>query len=234
MKLCRTLCDWQCSILACLATLRQYEFDTMALILLDHPLSAHLLTELRDKETTPDRFRHLTRQLTILLALEATKSIRAKQIDVETPLEVTQGSRIDQGLVVVPILRAGLGMLEAIASLFPDVSVGYIGLERNEKTAIASSYYCKLPSLVNKCILCVDPMLATGGSASQALSLIKAKGGADITLVSVVATPQGVAKIENDHPDVQIVSASLDRGLNEKCYIVPGLGDFGDRLYGTF
>lgn len=206
----------------------------MSLIILDHPLSGHLLTELRNKETQPDRFRHITRQLTVLLALEATRTILSKPLEVETPLESTNGSQIGQGIVVVPILRAGLGMSEAVASLFPDVSVGYIGLERDEKTAVASSYYCKLPKLDGKCILCVDPMLATGGSASQALSLIKAKGGQSITLVSVVVTPQGVARIEQDHPDVKIVTAALDRSLNDRCYIVPGLGDFGDRLYGTF
>lgn len=206
----------------------------MSLSILQHPLAGHLLTELRNKETLPDRFRHITRQLTILLALEATKDIASKAIDVETPLETTKGSEISQGIVVVPILRAGLGMSEAVASLFPDVSVGYIGLERDEKTAVASSYYCKLPRLDGKCILCVDPMLATGGSASQALALIKEKGGKNISLVSVVSTPPGVQRIEHDHPDVQIVTAALDRGLNEKCYIVPGLGDFGDRLYGTF
>jgi len=206
----------------------------MSLIILDHPLAGHFLTELRNKETLPDRFRHITRQLTVLLALEATRTIISRPLEVETPLETTNGSQIGQGIVVVPILRAGLGMSEAVASLFPDVSVGYIGLERDEKTAVASSYYCKLPKLDGKCILCVDPMLATGGSASQALDLIKTKGGQCISLVSVVATPQGVARIEKDHPDVRIITAALDRGLNYKCYILPGLGDFGDRLYGTF
>lgn len=205
----------------------------MSLTILDHPLASHLITELRDKETQPDRFRHITRQLTVLLALEATRGIATSPVTVQTPLEATVGQRISQGLVVVPILRAGLGMSEAVATLFPDVSVGYIGLERNEHTAVASSYYCKLPKLDGKCILCVDPMLATGGSASQALALVKEHGGRHITLVSVVATPQGVARIEKDHPEVKIVTGALDRGLNEKAYIVPGLGDFGDRLYGT-
>jgi len=206
----------------------------MSLTILDHPLASHLITELRDKETQPDRFRHITRQLTVLLALEATRGIATSPVTVQTPLEATIGQRISQGLVVVPILRAGLGMSEAVATLFPDVSVGYIGLERNEHTAVASSYYCKLPKLDGKCILCVDPMLATGGSASQALALVKEHGGRHITLVSVVATPQGVARIEKDHPEVKIVTGALDRGLNDKAYIVPGLGDFGDRLYGTF
>lgn len=206
----------------------------MSLTILDHPLASHLITELRDKETQPDRFRHITRQLTVLLALEATRGIATSPVTVQAPLEATVGQRISQGLVVVPILRAGLGMSEAVATLFPDVSVGYIGLERNEHTAVASSYYCKLPKLDGKCILCVDPMLATGGSASQALALVKEHGGRHITLVSVVATPQGVARIEKDHPEVKIVTGALDRGLNDKAYIVPGLGDFGDRLYGTF
>lgn len=206
----------------------------MSLTILDHPLAGHLITELRDKHTQPDRFRHITRQLTVLLALEATRGLATAPVSVETPLEATTGQRISQGIVVVPILRAGLGMLEAVAGLFPDVSVGYIGLERDEKTAVATSYYCKLPKLDGKWVLCVDPMLATGGSASQALSLVKRHGGAEITLVSVVATPQGVERIRKDHPDVKIVTGALDRGLNDRCYIVPGLGDFGDRLYGTF
>jgi len=207
--------------------------DYMNVTILEHPLASHLITELRQKETRPDRFRHITRQLTVLLALEATKNIETAAVRVETPLEPTVGHKISQGIAVVPILRAGLGMSESIASLFPDVSVGYIGLERDEQTAVASSYYCKLPKLEGKAILCVDPMLATGGSASQALALIKRHGGRAITLVSVVAAPEGIDCVEKHHPDVNLVVGALDRGLNDKRYILPGLGDFGDRLYGT-
>jgi uracil phosphoribosyltransferase len=144
-----------------------------------------------------------------------------------------EGQVLAQGLVVIPILRAGLAMLEPFLELFPDVSVGYIGLERDHATAVASSYYCKLPQVVGRTTLVVDPMLATGGSASQAIDVVKAAGASDVRLVCVVAAPEGVAAIEQAHPAVPIFAAALDRELNEKKYICPGLGDFGDRLYGT-
>ncbi|HVL38660.1 MAG TPA: uracil phosphoribosyltransferase, partial [Fimbriimonadaceae bacterium] len=140
---------------------------------------------------------------------------------------------LGQPLAVVPVLRAGLGMLEPITDLFPDVSVGYIGLERHHDTAIAHSYYSKLPVLSGKYTLCVDPMLATGGSASQAISLIKTHGPDRVVMVSVVSAPEGVRRLERDHPEVEIFTAALDRQLNEQKYILPGLGDYGDRLYGT-
>jgi len=140
---------------------------------------------------------------------------------------------MDQGLVVVPVLRAGLGMLDPALAMFADVSVGYIGLERSHDTAIAHSYYCKLPAIGDRFTLCLDPMLATGGSASQALALIKGAGAKTIVMVSVVSAPEGVARLQSDHPDVEIVTAALDRELNELKYILPGLGDFGDRLFGT-
>jgi uracil phosphoribosyltransferase len=206
----------------------------MALHLLDHPLAGHLLAELRDKETPPERFRNLCWNLTMLLVLEATYPIRTRPSEVETPLKRTAAKLLDQGLAVVPVLRAGLGMLEPAVKLFPDVAVGYIGLERHEATAVARSYYSKLPDLTGRFTLCLDPMLATGGSASQAVSLIKAHGGRDIVMVCVVAAPEGLRKFQDDHPDTTVVSAALDECLNERKYIVPGLGDFGDRLYGTF
>jgi len=206
----------------------------MPLRILDHPLSAHLLTGLRDKETPPDRFRSLTRVLTSLLVLEATRDIETVEVDVETPIETTRGAVLSQGLAVVPVLRAGLGMLESAVQLFPDVAVGYIGLERSEATAVAHSYYCKLPDLAGKYTLCLDPMLATGGSASQAISLIKLHKPANVVMVCIVAAPDGIARLEGAHPEVLIVTAAEDRRLNERKYIVPGLGDFGDRLYGTF
>lgn len=204
------------------------------LTVLDHPLAGHLLAGLRDKETRPDRFRQLARVLTTLLVLEATRDIRTKTVEVETPIERTTERVIDESLAVVPILRAGLGMLEPAVQLFPDVAVGYIGLERHEATAIAHSYYSKLPNLAGKFTLCLDPMLATGGSAAQAISLIKLHGPARVVMVSVVAAPEGVTTLEETHPDVRIVTAACDRCLNGRKYIVPGLGDFGDRLYGTF
>jgi uracil phosphoribosyltransferase len=205
----------------------------MPLRVLDHPLAGHLLAGLRDKETPPAQFRRMARTLTTLLVVEATRDVGVRTATVQTPLESCDADVLDQGLAVVPVLRAGLGMLEPVVELFPDVAVGYVGLERHHDTAIAHSYYCKLPRFEGRFTLCVDPMLATGGSASQAVSLIKAAGASKIVMVSVVAAPEGVAKFESAHPEVPVVTAALDRGLNEKKYILPGLGDFGDRLYGT-
>lgn len=205
----------------------------MALHVLDHPLAGHVLAGLRDKETPPEQFRQLAKTLTKLLVIEATQGVPTRKEQIETPLEVCQSNVLGQGLAVVPVLRAGLGMLEPIMELFPDVAVGYVGLERHHDTAIAHSYYCKLPRFEDRYTLCVDPMLATGGSASQAVSLIKAAGAETVVMVSVVAAPEGVARFESAHPDVPIYTAALDRGLNDKKYILPGLGDFGDRLYGT-
>uniref|UniRef100_UPI00286BDD14 uracil phosphoribosyltransferase n=1 Tax=Armatimonas sp. TaxID=1872638 RepID=UPI00286BDD14 len=175
----------------------------------------------------------LARRLTTLLALEATQDLPTVATPITTPLEPMEGQTLAHGLVVIPILRAGLAMLEPFLELFPDVSVGYIGLERDHATAVASSYYCKLPNVVGQTTLVVDPMLATGGSANQAIELVKAAGGTDVRLVCVVAAPEGVAVVNAAHPDVPIYAASLDRQLNDKKYICPGLGDFGDRLYGT-
>lgn len=206
----------------------------MPLKVLDHPLAGHLLAGLRDEETPPDRFRQLSRVLTSLLVLEATRGIATEEISVKTPIESAPARVLGQSLAVVPILRAGLGMLEPAVQLFPDVAVGYIGLERHEDTAIARSYYSKLPDLSGKYTLCLDPMLATGGSAAQAVSLIKSHGAADVVMVCVVAAPEGLSTFEAAHPDVLVVAAAKDRCLNERKYIVPGLGDFGDRLYGTF
>ena len=201
--------------------------------ILAHPLASHVMAELRDIHTPPEKFRKLTSTLTTLLVLEATRSVPTEQTSVETPLETARAQKLSQGLAAVPVLRAGLGMLEPIVELFPDVAVGYIGLERHHDTAVAHSYYCKLPSLKDRFTLCVDPMLATGGSASQAIRLLKVHGANAIVMVCVVAAPQGVEKLIADHPDVSIYTAALDRDLNDKKYILPGLGDFGDRLYGT-
>lgn len=188
---------------------------------------------LRDKETSPERFRALAKRVTTLLVLQATAGLRTREIKVATPITETRARVLDQPLAAVPILRAGLGMLEPVVELFPDVAVGYVGLERHEETAVARSYYSKLPDVQGKYTLCLDPMLATGGSASQAVALIRAAGAEKVVMVCVVASPEGVAKFEATHPGVLIVSAVLDERLNERKYIVPGLGDFGDRLYGT-
>lgn len=200
---------------------------------LQHPLAAHVITRLRDRATEPAAFRALAHQVGLMLALEATRDLPTRSYAVNTPLEAHTGSALASGLVVVPVLRAGLGMVQPWIDLFPEVSVGYVGLERDHQTALPRSYYCKLPPLVGKRVLCVDPMLATGGSAVMALDLLREQGATDLALVVIVAAPEGVAAVEAKHPDVPIFTAALDRELNDKKYILPGLGDFGDRLYGT-
>ena len=205
----------------------------MPLHVLQHPLAHHVLSHLRDKTTKPVLFRTLSYQISLLLALEATRDLATHEKEIETPLEKMTVRVLAQPLVVVPILRAGLGMLQPFHDIFPDVSVGYVGLERDHETAIARSYYCKLPPLAGARVLVVDPMLATGGSAAQALSLVKAQGATDIGFVCIVAAPEGVATVEKAHPEVPIHAGALDRELNARKYIMPGLGDFGDRLYGT-
>ncbi|MBT5902142.1 MAG: uracil phosphoribosyltransferase [Opitutaceae bacterium] len=200
---------------------------------LQHPLSSHVLTHLRDRTTKPATFRTLSHQVGLLLALEATKDLPTKDVAIETPLEPMQAPILAQSLVVVPILRAGLGMLQPYTDLFPSVSVGYVGMERDHDTAEARSYYCKLPPLEGRRVLCVDPMLATGGSAIQALNVIKEAGATDLRLVTILSSPEGVSALESAHPDVPLITAAVDRELNDQSYIMPGLGDFGDRLYGT-
>lgn len=204
----------------------------MTITVVDHPLARHLLTELRDQTTLPPRFRTLTKQLTAILILEATRDLPTRAKTVRTPLESTDGSEL-LDVVAVPILRAGLGMLETVTDLFPGVAVGYIGLERDERTLQPTSYYEKLPPLEGRHVLLIDPMLATGGSAVRAARSIKEKQPATVRMVCMVAAPEGVKAMEAAHPDVPIVAAALDRELNGKGYILPGLGDFGDRLYGT-
>ena len=206
----------------------------MALTVFNHPLAAHMLTHLRDKTTKPATFRTLTYQLTLLLAIEATRNLVTVEKKIETPLEPLLARELaHQPLVVVPILRAGLGMVQPFLDLFPDVSVGYIGLERDHATALARNYYCKLPMLVGRHVFLVDPMLATGGSAVKAIDVLKDNGATDLRLLSIVSSPEGVAMVEKYHPTIPILTAALDRELNNRKYIVPGLGDFGDRLYGT-
>ena len=206
----------------------------MPLHVLDHPLAAHIITHLRDRTTKPATFRTLAYQISMLLAIEATSDIETIAKVIETPLERTTGRELaHETLIVVPILRAGLGMVQPFSDIFPDVSVGYIGLERDHTTAIARSYYCKLPPLKGRHVFLVDPMLATGGSAVQALNIVKQQGATNPTLVCIVAAPEGVAEVEKHHPGTPIHTAALDRQLNDKKYILPGLGDFGDRLYGT-
>lgn len=205
----------------------------MPLHVLQHPLASHVMTHLRDKTTRPATFRTLAYQIGQLLAIEATRDLATKDKAIETPLESITGQVLARSLVVVPILRAGLGMMQPFLDMFPDVSVGYIGLERDHTTAVARSYYCKLPPLANTRVIVVDPMLATGGSAAQALTVVKQAGAKEVSFVCIVSSPEGVKTVQSAHPDVTIFTAALDRGLNDHKYILPGLGDFGDRLYGT-
>lgn len=205
----------------------------MPLHLLSHPLGQHVLTHLRDRTTKPALFRTLSYQLSLLLALDATRELPTEERRIETPLEPHTGRVLAKPIAVVPILRAGLGMLQPFLDIFPDVSVGYVGLERDHTTAIAHSYYCKLPPLAGKRVLVVDPMLATGGSAAHALTLVKAQGATDVAFVCIVASPEGVSTVQKAHPEIAIHASALDRALNDRKYILPGLGDFGDRLYGT-
>ena len=201
--------------------------------MVDHPLAGHLLAELRDVATRPEQFRTVTRRLATVLALESTRALEVCTTSVTTPLTEADATLLARPVVAVPILRAGLGLLEAFTSLLPDVRVGYAGLERDEETLQPTSYYLKVPELRDATVLLLDPMLATGGSAVFAASLLKERGAADIALVCVVAAPEGVQRMAAEHPDVRVVTAALDDGLNDVGYIVPGLGDFGDRLFGT-
>jgi uracil phosphoribosyltransferase len=202
--------------------------------LVDHPLVHDALVSLRDKRTTPEDFRRAATRISVLLAAEAMRELPASEMTVDTPLGPAPGRRVTPHVVVVPVLRAGLGMLDAVLELVPHARVGHIGLQRDELTAVASQYYSKLPrSLDASYVLMIDPMLATGGSAVAALDLLERAGAAHVRIVCIVAAPEGVALVEQRHPDVVIYTPVVDRGLNEHKFIVPGLGDFGDRLYGT-
>ena len=201
--------------------------------LLNHPLCCHILTHLRDRTTKPVTFRTLTYQISLLLAIEATRDLPTRACWIETPLERHEGTVLAQTLVIVPILRAGIGMVQPFTDLFPDIQVGYVGLERDHVTAIARNYYAKLPPLEQKHILLLDPMLATGGSAVQAIELLKAAGAQNCAVACVVAAPEGVKAVQTLDLNIDIYTAALDRELDDKKYILPGLGDFGDRLYGT-
>ncbi len=199
-----------------------------------HPCVQHKLALIRDKDRHHKEFRELATEITMFVCYEALKSISVKEVEVETPLEIAKCHKIAEDIVVVPILRAGVGMLEGILSLVPSARVGFVGLYRDEVTKEPVSYYQRLPDQTKGglCIL-VDPMLATGGSTAAAIDMLKQKGARKIVVVCIVTCPEGLQRVEEAHPDVQIFAASIDAGLNERKYIVPGLGDAGDRLYGT-
>jgi uracil phosphoribosyltransferase len=202
--------------------------------LVEHPLVHDALAALRDKHTAPEDFRRAATRISVLLAAEALRDVSTTAIVVETPLGPAAGSMLAPEIVVVPVLRAGLGMLDAVLELVPRARVGHIGLQRDEITAVASQYYSKLPERLDRAyVIMIDPMLATGGSAVAALDLLRRAGARSIRIICIVAAPEGIALVEHHHPDVAIYTPAVDQGLNEHKYIVPGLGDFGDRLYGT-
>jgi uracil phosphoribosyltransferase len=206
----------------------------MTLHLVQHPLVEHYLTRLRERDTAPDEFREASDKIITLLLYEATRDLRSRTFRMDTPLESTEGHAVEDRVVAVPILRAGLGLVSPVLELLPHVTVGYIGLERDERTAIASRYYVKLPpDIQGKVVMILDPMLATGGTAIKAVEIMKEYHPASVRLVCVVAAPEGIQALEAAHPDVQIFAAARDRQLNPQKYILPGLGDYGDRLFGT-
>jgi uracil phosphoribosyltransferase len=202
--------------------------------LVDHPLVHDALMVLRNKDTSSETFRRTATRISVILAVEALRDVPTVATTVETPLGPAAGSRLKDDLVVVPVLRAGLGMLDAVLELVPYARVGHIGLQRDEMTAVASYYYSKLPPDVERSsVVMIDPMLATGGSAVAALDLLQRAGARSVRIICIVAAPEGVEQVEQRHPDVHIYTPVVDRGLNSQKFIVPGLGDFGDRLYGT-
>ena len=206
----------------------------MPVHLIDHPLVHDALVELRDKRTAPDHFRRVASRISVLLAAEALREVGSTDVTVETPLGPASGRTVARDIVVVPVLRAGLGMLDAVLALVPHARVGHIGLQRDEMTAVASQYYAKFPArLASSFVLMIDPMLATGGSAVTALDLLRRAGAQAVRVICIVAAPEGIAAVQRHHPDVSIYTPVVDRGLDERKFIEPGLGDFGDRLYGT-
>ncbi|AKI97123.1 uracil phosphoribosyltransferase [Kosmotoga pacifica] len=204
------------------------------LVIVNHPLIQHKLTILRDIRTGPKEFRELTREITLLLTYEATRHIKTHDTEIETPICKTTGKMIeDKKVTVVPILRAGLGMMEGVLSLMPNASVGFVGIYRDPETIQPVEYYAKLPKITDSEIFVLDPMLATGVSSAAAIDYVKRAGGKKITLMCLISSPEGISFISSKHPDVKIFTASLDERLNDHAYIVPGLGDAGDRLYRT-
>jgi uracil phosphoribosyltransferase len=203
--------------------------------ILDHPLIRHKLAIIRDKDTNTKQFREIIGEIATLMAYESFKDVPTQEIEVETPLEKTKQTVVkENSIAIVPILRAGLGMVDGILTLFPAAKVGHIGLYRDEETLEPQEYYCKLPTNIeNKVVMVVDPMLATGGSACDAIKMLKKRGCKKIKLMSIIAAPVGVEKVATAYPDVEIYVSTLDRCLNENGYILPGLGDAGDRIFGT-
>lgn len=198
-----------------------------------HPLIEDAMAGLRDEGNEPESFRRLAKRVTTLLAFDASRDLPSRPQRIRTPLEETEVSYLDAQIVLVPVLRAGMGMLEVLLDIFPKATVGYVGLERDEETAVARQYYRKLPDLSDRHVFLLDPMLATGGSAVAAVRLLREQNARHVRLLCVVAAPEGIARLEKECPEVDVYAAAVDRALDENAFIVPGLGDFGDRLYGT-
>jgi len=204
------------------------------LFLNNHPLVKKDITILRDKATNPEVFRAAVKRISLILAVEISKEYHVNKLEVETPLEITTGYRLKQNVVLVPVLRAGLGMVSGFLEVIPDAKVGHIGLQRNEETLEPIEYYYKTPKDIrNSQVILLDPMLATGGSSSEALKYLKSRGVKKCVFACLVAAPEGIKKIATEHPEIPIFCAALDRQLNERGYILPGLGDAGDRTFGT-
>ena len=209
------------------------EYDNVHI--LDHPLIRHKVAIIRDKNTTTKQFREVIGEIATLMAFEAFKDVPTQTVTVETPLETVEQTVVKEtSIAIVPTLRAGLGMVDGILTLFPAAKVGHIGMYRNEETLEPQEYYCKLPQgIEDKVVMLVDPMLATGGSACDAIALLKKRGCKHIKFLAIIGAPEGVEKVHSEHPDVEVYVSTLDRQLNENGYILPGLGDAGDRIFGT-
>ena len=205
----------------------------MQIIEISHPLKDHYLTIIRDKETNFENFREYSSKLSYLLFIEGTKNISTKNKTIETPLTKTKGFEIENENVAIAVLRAGLGLVDGVKNLLPDTSFGYIGVQRNEETATPEFYYENLPNLENKNVFILEPMLATGGSLSFAIDKVKEHSPKSIIALTVISSPEGITRLEKEHDDITLVTANIDEKLNENWYIVPGLGDMGDRLFGT-
>ena len=206
----------------------------MQVNIIDHPLIQHKLTIMRKKETSSADFRKLLEEITMLMGYEATRDLPLEDVEIETPIRKTVGKRLTgKKIAIVPVLRAGFGMVQGLLDLIPSARIGVIGLYRDPETLKPVEYYCKLPNIENRSFIIVDPMLATGGSSVAAIQMLKDRGVKDIRLMCLVAAPEGVDTVNKAHPDVKIYTAAVDECLNEHGYIVPGLGDAGDRIFGT-
>ena len=206
----------------------------MQVNIIDHPLIQHKLTIMRKKETSSADFRKLLEEITMLMGYEATRDLPLEDVEIETPIQKTVGKRLTgKKIAIVPVLRAGFGMVQGLLDLIPSARIGVIGLYRDPETLKPVEYYCKLPNIENRSFIIVDPMLATGGSSVAAIQMLKDRGVKDSRLMCLVAAPEGVDTVNKAHPDVKIYTAAVDECLNEHGYIVPGLGDAGDRIFGT-